>query len=383
MKKLVFFIIFLVLILAILIVLRIKVTKEENVVEIEVVKKDYIQEVIKAYGFLEASKQVEIGSEVIGKIKRILVSKGDFVKKGDLVCIIDPTEYQAQRDRIKAILEQNLYELNLAKIDYEREKNLFEKKLISQKELEIAEARFKSLLFRIKQDSFNLKEYENRLQKCFIRSPIDGEVMEIYKKEGETVVPGTINNPASIIMVIGDKSKMIARCEVDETEIPKIKKGQKVKIKVNAFPDTFFSGSVNKIGGVRTSSLAQAQTQRVIKFPIEIEINEEFNLFLPGMSVSCEIITAEKESTITLPYSALGREKIKNRAREEFNTFLFVLKNRRAKKIYVKTGIRGFKRIEILSGLNISDTVIVGPEEVLRKLKDGEKVVVKPLDKRE
>ncbi|MEN3043978.1 MAG: efflux RND transporter periplasmic adaptor subunit [Candidatus Hydrothermales bacterium] len=381
MKKLIL-IVFFVFLLAILIILNIKATKKEKVVEIEVVKKNFIQETVKAYGFLEAKRQVEIGSEVIGKIKKILVSKGDLVKSGDLICVIDPTEYQAQRDRIKVILEQDLYELNLAKLDYERERNLFEKKLISQKEFEVAEARLKSILFRIKQDSFNLKESENRLLKCFIRSPIDGEIMEIYKKEGETVVPGTINNPASLIMVIGDKSKMIAKCEVDETEIPKIKKGQKVKIKVDAFPDTTFSGSVSRIGGVRASSFGQSQIQQTTKFPVEIEVNEKFDLFLPGMSVSCEIITAEKESTITLPYSALGREKVENKEQEEFNTFLFILKNKRAKKVNVKTGIRGLKRIEILSGLNVYDTVITGPEEVLKKLKDGEKVVVKSLDKR-
>ncbi len=361
-----------VLFFIIIVILNLKSGNKEKTVLIEVLKKGEVTETVKVDGILYAKKQVEISSEVIGKIEKILVEKGDFVKKGQLLVIIDPTEYKAQRDRIKVMLEQDLYELKLAKKDYEREKRLYEKKLISEKEFEQAEANYKRLLFKVKQDSFNLEEAEERLSKCYIRSPIDGEVMDIFKKEGETVIAGTINNPASQIMVIADRSKMIVKCEVDETEIPKIKKGQRVKIKIDAFPDTVFEGEVVRIGGVKSQSNLQA-VQTSPTFPVEVELKESHSGFLPGMSASCEIITSEKKDALTLPYSAIGREK--KEEQEKFYVFLY--KKGKAEKKYVKLGIKGFVRVEIKEGLSEGDTVITGPEDVLKKLRDGEKIKIK------
>jgi len=362
------------------VILNLKSGKKGKEVEIEVVKRRSISESVKVEGYLEAYKQVEIGSEVIGKIKEIYVKKGDFVKKDELLCVIDPAEYQVQRDRIRIMLEKDLYELNLIKKNFEREKILFEKNLISQKEFENAEAQYKSLLFKVKEDSFSLKEADKRLSKCFIRSPMDGEVMEVYKKEGETVIAGTINNPASRIMVIADRSKMIVKCEVDETEIPKIEKGQKVKIKIDAFPDSIFEGVVMRIGGITTTSSTSQSAQTTPTFPVEVEIKSKNNLFLPGMSASCEIIVAEKDNAISLSYSAVGREMSKGgefSKEEKDKTFVFLYKNNKAKKRYVKTGIKGLVRIEIEEGIEEGDTVIVGPQDILKELKDEELVKIK------
>ncbi|MEO0290806.1 MAG: efflux RND transporter periplasmic adaptor subunit [candidate division WOR-3 bacterium] len=370
-----------ILLLIILIFLNLKTGKKEKFVEIEVVKKGFISESVKTYGTIEAYKQVEISSEVIGKIKKIFFKKGDFVKVGDLLCIIDPSEYETQREKIKLMLEEDLYKLKMARINFEREKNLYEKNLISQKEFENAEANLKAISFKVKEDSFSLKEIENRLSKCYIRSPIDGEVIEVYKKEGEIVIAGTVNNPASVIMIIADRSKMIVKCEIDETEIPKIKRGQRVNIKVDAFPDTIFRGEVARVFGFVSSSFSSNlnRTTETPKFQVEIDMLEKNDFLIPGMSASCEIITAEKDSAITLPYSALGREKAEKIESEnrEPKTFVFLIKNSKAKKQYVKTGIKGLTRIEIVKGLSVSDTVITGPEDILKKLKDGEKVKIK------
>ncbi len=366
-----------ILIFIIIVMLNLKTGKKVKGVEIEVIKKGKITESVKVDGILMAKKQVEISSEVIGKIKKIFFQKGDFVKKGELLCIIEPSEYKAQRDRIKVMLEQDLYELSLAKKNYEREKTLFEKGLISQKEFEQAEANYKRVLFKVKQDSFNLKEAEERLSKCYISSPIDGEIMEIYKKEGETVIPGTINNPASQIMIIADRSKMLVKCDVDEIEIPKIKKGLKVKIKIGAFPDTVFEGKVVRIGGIKSQSMAQT-IETTPTFPVEIEIEGNNSLLLPGMSASCEIITASKENTLTLPYSAIGKEK--KEEKEKF--YVYIYKKGKAKKRYVKLGIKGLVRIEIKEGLSENDTVITGPEDILKKLKEGDKVKIKKKQER-
>lgn len=370
MKKKIFILTGIIL-FVLLVFLNIKTTKKGKIVEIEVVKKESIKESIKVDGTIEAKNQVVISAEVIGKIHKIYVKKGEFVKKGKLLCVIDPSEYRARRDRIKVMLKQTLYELSVSKKNYEREKILYEKNLISKAEFEKRELEYKRLLFKLRQDSFSLKEAEDNLKKCYITAPIDGEVMEIFKKEGETVIAGTINNPGSRIMVIADRSEMIVKCKVDETEIPKIKKGLKVNIKIDAFPDTIFNGEVIRISGISNPE------EGIPSFPVEVEIKGENVFLLPGMTAVCEIIIAQKDSAFVLPYSAVGKEKRKEDHNKREKFYVFMKEKGKAKKRFVKLGIRGLLKVEIKEGIKKGDTVIIGPEKVLKKLKEGEKIQVK------
>ncbi|HHF57828.1 MAG TPA: HlyD family efflux transporter periplasmic adaptor subunit, partial [candidate division WOR-3 bacterium] len=199
------------------------------------------------------------------------------------------------------------------------------------------------------------------------------EVVGVNKEEGEMAVVGTINTPGSVIMTIADLSKMMVKAYIDESEVVKIKKGNKARIKIDAYPGKVFTGKVISVGGIPQQSTGQ---EYGISYPVEILINDTAYL-LPGMSASCEIITGESSNALRVPIVALGKEKGSNK------DYCFVVKSRVAKKRYVKTGIEGEVYIEALGGVEEGDTVITGPFEIQRKLKDGDRVSVTLKEKKQ
>jgi len=336
-------------------------------VEIETPKKGDIVEVVKMEGKIKAYKQVEVGSDVMGRIEKIMVRERQKVKKGDILCIISPETYRARVLEMEARLKADLSKYEVLKNEYERTKELFSKDLISKSEFERIEADYLSMKSAIESDSFILKEAKENLKKCYIRSVIDGEVLSINKEEGEMAVVG-INVPGNVIMVIADRSKLIVNGEINESEISKIKKGDTAIVKVSALEGKEFKGIVENVGGVPISS-SGIETQGTAFFPVKILLLEGDSLLLPGMNASCKIITKKKKDVFTLPYSAIGREKDKH--------FVFVKRKGRAEKRFISIGIQGEERVEIVEGISENDTIIIGPQKILNSIKEGEKVKVK------
>lgn len=356
-----------VFLIGILIFLNLIQGKKEIEVEAVLLERGRVKEIVKMDGKIKAYKEVEIGAEVMGRIEKIFVKERQRIKKGELLCIIDPETYRARRDEIKSRLFADLARYNVLKNEYLRAENLFSKELISKSEFERIEADYLSAKAQLKSDSFSLKEAEENLKKCYIKSPIDGEVLRIDKEEGEMVVMGTINTPGSVIMVLADRKKMIVKGEVDETEVPKIKKGDTALIKVDALPDREFKGIVEVVGGLplATTSLQEGTTL----FPVEVAFLETDSLLIPGMNATCEIITQDKKDALRLFYSAIGKEKEKY--------FVFVKEKGKVKKKFIKMGIQGKDYVEILEGISEGDTVITGPQRILLTLRDNQEVKVK------
>lgn len=335
-------------------------------VEGEVIKKGKIEEIVRADGQLKAVSQVNIGADVMGRIEKIYVKEGDMVKKGDTLCIIDRSTYLAKVKGLEYSLKQQEARLEKAKKDFERVKELYRKNLVSRAAYEEAEVTYKALRAQVEASRYSLEEARRQLEKTIILSPINGEVVGVNKEEGEMAVVGTINTPGSVIMTIADLSKMMVKAYIDESEVVKIKKGNKARIKIDAYPGKVFTGKVISVGGIPQQSTGQ---EYGISYPVEILINDTAYL-LPGMSASCEIITGESSNALRVPIVALGKEKGSNK------DYCFVVKSRVAKKRYVKTGIEGEVYIEVLEGVEEGDTVITGPFEIQRKLKDGDRVSV-------
>ncbi|MEO0276835.1 MAG: efflux RND transporter periplasmic adaptor subunit [candidate division WOR-3 bacterium] len=350
------------LIILIMILLNLFQGEKTKEVEIEIVKKGEIIETVKLDGRINAYKQVEIGSDVMGRIERILVKERQKIKKGDLLCIINPETYKARLFEIKSRLSSNLSKFNMIKNEYERAKELFLKDLISKSEFEKAESEYLSMKESLKSDSFVLKEAEEDLRKCYIRSPIDGEVLRIDKEEGEMVVVG-LNVPGNVIMVVANRETLILEGEVDEGDIVKIEKGDSADVKVTALPEKKFKGIVKSVGGLPTTS---SISEGGALFPVRILLLGNDPLLTPGMNASCEIITNKKKDVLILPYSAIGKEKDKY--------FVFIKSKGKAEKRFISIGIQGKENVEIIEGIVEGDSVIKGPQKVLNLLKEGERV---------
>lgn len=357
----------------ILIIVLFSLTKREPSEKVEaiVAKKDNIISKVRAEGTLKALNQVQIGSDVMGRIVKLKVKEGDRVRKGDVLCIIDQSIYIARLKRAEVSLSLAQAKLTKAENDLTRSKELFDHQLISKERYE--DAKLNYAVAKVEAEVFKeaYNEAKENFNKTVLTSPVDGEVVQLNKEEGEMVVMGTMSTPGSVIMTLAERSKMFVTALVDETEVIKIEPDQPTIIKVDALPDTTFKGKVTRIGGIpETSGLG---TEEAINFPIEVEIMGTQKKLYPGMSATCEITIGMRDSVIIIPYPALGRQKVGAKEQD----VVFIAKGGIASQIPVKLGLIGEKGVEIREGVNLSDTVLIGPYKTLRKLKTNDKVEVK------
>jgi len=355
-----------ILIIALFVFLNLKKSGKAFTVKVETVKKQKVVRIVRADGEVRARNQVEVGSDVMGRIVRILVSEGDVVERGDTLCLIDPSIYEAKVNQLEARLMSDKARLSKVEKDYIRAKKLWRRGLISESAFEEMKANYNTTLAQMRADSFALEEAREDLSKTVITSPVSGEVMRVYKEEGEMTVVGTINTPGSVIMVVADLSEMQVAARVDESEIVSVKPGQRVRVKVDAHPDHEFTGKVLRIAGIPQSQLGQEG----VSYPVVVGIESPDKSLLPGMSASCEIEVAVRDSALAVPLPAVGKKKVEGEMRD----VVFRVKGGIAELAPVELGITGEKVVEVVSGLSEGDTVIVGPFKVLRSLEGGEEV---------
>ncbi|MCS7250004.1 MAG: efflux RND transporter periplasmic adaptor subunit [candidate division WOR-3 bacterium] len=356
MKKKIFLIIGILVFIFLIVFLNLTKKEEGKEVEIATVKYGSIVSQISGDGELKAKTQVNIQSQIMGRVEKIFVKEGDEVKKGDLLCLLERKSYEANLTLQKARYEQ-------VKNSFIRIDSLYKKKLISDEEYERAKTEYE-----VAKASY--EDALDKYNKTEIRSPINGTVVKLNIEEGETAIIGTMNNPGTIMMIIADLSKMMAVVEVSERDVVDVKVGNLAKITLDALPDTFFIGFVKRVGYVPITTTTG--TEKITNFEVEIELQDTSFLLRPGMSVHCEIITAEKESVLVVPISAIGRRRIGDREVDA----CFVIEGNKAKLREVKVGSYGEFEVEIIEGLKEGEKVITGPYSVLAKLNEGD--LVKP-----
>lgn len=367
-------------------------------VEIQTVELKLIKSSILASGTLTYREQVQLRSEVIGQVTELHVEEADEVNKGDLVITLDPKTYQAQVDQAEArvriqeiaIERQHLLIKTLGD-RFERQKTMFARKLVDEdsyqaieSELALARVDLRSLQESLAQARAALDQSEELLGKTRIRSPIDGVVIQIDVKVGETVIAGTTNIPGSTMMVIADPSETLTEVQVDEADIAQVRVGQSADIFTAAYPDMPLTGHVQSIASVARQTAGQAS----LSFLVKIILDEQDRMVIrPGMSVRADIYTQSSEETLAVPVQAvLYDEELdedgKSKDKKE-QTYVFVMEDDKAVRKQVQVGISSDSDQEIISGLKQGETVIYGPFRVLRHLKDGDAVEEKESEKSE
>ena len=365
---------------------------------VEKVEKQDLESIISASGEVKPKKNVNISAQIPGRIIKIGVDEGQNVKAGDFLLKLDPTQYEANANRDRALI--NSFKASLIKAKarskkdesyYERQKKLWEEMLISREQLETANAQYEiskadqeSILYQIEQAEASLQSTLDHLSKTVYNSPIDGIITSLRIEEGEIALVGTMNNPGTVLMTIADLSVMEVEVEVDETDVIGVKIGQLSEVKVDAFPDQTINGKVTEIGSSALQKTTASEESKDFKVIITLENPPED--LKPGLSASADIITADKKDVLAIPISALVlREKEdvdKNKKKnEEPEEGVYIVENSRAKFYPVKKGIMGEMMIEIVSGLEEGQEVVVGPYSALRQLKDG--LLIKPEEKEE
>ncbi len=374
------------IIIAVIIILNMQAQREKALkVSVEKVKRENLTSIISASGEVKPKKNVNIGAHIPGRIDKIGVVEGQSVKNNDFLLKLESTQYEANADRDRARIQSLKADLirteAVLKRDekyHERQKKLYDEKLISMEQLESSQAQYDiskayqdAILFQIKQAEASLASTLDNLQKTVFYSPIDGIITSLRVEEGEIALVGTMNNPGTVLLTIADLSVMEVEVDVDETDVVGVELNQEAEVRVDAFPDTIIKGKVTEIGSSALQRNSVTQESRDFKVVITLE-NPPSNL-KPGLSASADIITAKKKDVLAIPISALvlkERDSDTDRQQESQQEGVYTVENDRVKFQPVQKGIMGELKIEIVSGLKEEQEIVVGPYSALRELKD-------------
>ncbi|WP_165736165.1 efflux RND transporter periplasmic adaptor subunit [Pseudoalteromonas sp. C8] len=350
---------------------------EVNIAQVEL---GDIADSIMASGNLVFNTQVQLRSEVTGRVDKIFVQEGQGVKQGDMLMRLDTTAFESEVTRSKAILRATEIEIKhsrtrLANLERQlkRQKDLYDVGLGNQESYEniesardLAKIDIESRIESYNQAQASLQIAQDRLSKSVFRAPMSGLLASVNIKEGETVIAGTTNIIGSDLMLVADPSAILAELRVDETDIASIKLNQKANIYAAAYPNKPFSGTVINIG---TSAKNQAGSQG-LSFKVKVLLDTTERQLYAGMSCRAEIATSIAENGLKLPIEAIQKEEDK--------TFVWRLNiDNTVSKIAVTVGISSDIEQAITDGLNEGDKIVIGPARPVSLLTEGDVVKLK------
>lgn len=374
-------------------------------VRIETVGKRDLVSVVTASGKIEAVTQVDISSDITGRIVKLTVREGDLVKKGQLLVQIDPSQYQSVVQRAEAFLQSSQASLQQVRANRDQAKRQLDRALEirranpnliaaetveqAQQAYDVAVANYNSTDSQVDQARAQLQEARDNLAKTRIYAPIDGRVTRLAVEEGEVAVPGTFSRETGLLMRVADLSGILAKVDVDETDVVRLSLGDSVAISIDAFPDTAFFGRVTKIGNsakvAASSSGGGGQTERAVDFEVEIELVNPPSDIRPDLSATARIVTDTRQQVLSIPIIALTvrqHEDVPNELKAADSATrkgkeregVFVVRGGVAQFIPVKVGIAGEEHFEVLSGLSAGDSIVAGPYQSIRDMKDSTRV---------
>ncbi len=349
-------------------------------VTIAIAAKQEIRPTILASGVLAYLNEVNLTSEVVAKVREILVEEGDTVVEGQLLLRLDPETYrnaiereQASRRQGVISIERQRLALELAETRLQRGAQLIEGKLIGRSEFDdlrnardLARVELKSSEAALRRADAILGEARDQFSKTDIRSPISGVIVALPIKVGETAIASTNAFAGAQLMKIADTSAIQAELKVDEADIAKIAIGQDVKVYAAAYPDAPLVGKVQQIALAPTleNQGRSYEVTALLKAPKDVALRS-------GMSARADIFLGDGSSTLAVPVEAVGTDVDEDK---KATRFVWLDRDSQARKVLVEVGLSDDKWEAIASGLKAGDRVITGPGKIMRGLVEGERV---------
>ncbi len=329
-----------------------------------------ITESVYASGIIKSKNQYQVFSTVGGLIQTILVKEGDLVKKGaplfilhsetsrlsaenaklsadfadvntkseqvnELKGVIETAKSKMLNDSLLLLRQRGLWtqqigskvELEQRELAYTNSVNNFEAAILRYRELQ------KQLKFAAAQSQKLLSISKKIAQDYTVCSQTDGRVYSISKEVGEIV------NSQSAVAIIGDAEQFITELQIDETDIARIKKDQRVLLTLDSYKGQVFEALISKIDPI--------MNERSRTFTVAAEFTKKPPLLYPNLSTEANILILSKEKALTIPRSFL------------LNDSLVILENKESRK--VETGLKDYLKVEILSGLSANETILKAP----------------------
>lgn len=416
-------------------------TSEGKEVETATAKLKTITQLVSASGKVQPEIEVIIRPDVSGEIIELAVKEGDFVRQGELLVRIKPDIYQAQIDNLNAALltqqarlEQTRASLIRAEAAFKRDKQLYEKDLISEMEFiqtksdyDSQQASLKAAEYQIQSAEAQLRQAREELEQTVIRAPQNGTITGLAVEEGERVL-GNSQMAGTEMMRVSLLDRMEVLVEVNENDIVNVDYADTARIEVDAYPERMFKGVVTEIANSARIT-GSGTNEQVTNYSVKVRITTPHNLesspeqmvrteasedpeemfvpnFRPGMSATVDIETQTAVNVVSVPIQSVtvrdfaldndaeadstdipeeeaemimasDQDDEMMIAQEDIRKVVFVIEDGKAIRKEVETGISDNTHIQILSGVDTGDEVVTGSYRMLsNQLKQGDKVKV-------
>ena len=363
---------------------------DEELVEVQTatVGLETIVQKVNATGRIQPKTQVRISADVSAKIMALHVEEGQWVEAGQLLVELDRERYEAAVESAEAnvrsaqanakLVQQNMLK---AEKDYDRARDVVERKLESQSVLDansaayqVEVARYESALDQVEQARATLKQAEDSLSKTIIYSPMEGTISDLNKEQGEIAIGSQFQE--DVILVVADLTQMEALVNVDENDIVNVQLGQKADIEVDALYGETLKGTVYEIANTANVDAQSGQSQKT-EFEVKIAIEGAIERLRPGMTASADVSTMTKTDVVGIPIQSVAVRTIDQLtlegeevadAEERFTAdedgfveIVFCVEDDGTVTArQVETGIQSDDMIEIESGIEADEVVVTG-----------------------
>jgi membrane fusion protein (multidrug efflux system) len=334
-------------------------------VKVFVTKLDSIENFLKTTGTVMAGEDVVVYSKVSEKVVDLLVKPGDKVTEGKTLAVQHNKLFKQAVDAAETAVKSAQAQFNLSKQEYTRMQNLYDQKAISQQQFDQITTQYESTELALEGAKVQLDQANEQYNNSFILSPFSGTVASIHVEKNQMLPAGM-----PVVQIINSNS-MKAKVKIPSTEIIGIFKGQTVNINFPSIPNKTYEGIVTEIDRAVDPISKNLQ--------VEITLKRSDNFVKSGMFGEFQIRKSFKENSIVVPENALQSRTEVNIDRTSGiqksikKYFLFTIKDEHADLIEVKTGISSDGRIEITSGINVGDTIVVVGQNIVKK---GDKVKI-------
>lgn len=394
-----------------------------------------ITQQVSASGKIQPEVEVILRPEVSGEIIELPVKEGDYVRENDLLLRIKPDIYQARINEInaslltqKARLEQARSSLLEAELIHRQKSQLYERDAISETEYvqaktayEAQQANLKAAQYQVQSIEAQLEQSKEELQKTIIRSPRDGTISKLAVEVGERVL-GNTQSVGTELMRIAKMDQMEVQVQVNENDIVTVSVGDTANIEVDAYPERVFKGIVTEIAN-SAEVTGTGTAEQVTNYEVKIRVVTPHNLnmtggqeiarqtapevpesgatpdFKPGMSATVDVETNTVYNVVSVPIQAVtvrdfaddtksGSGSVSSDSssvdsdliipEEDLRKVVFAVVDGRAVRKEVETGISDNTHIQILSGVEAGEEIVIGSYRILsQELEDGNKVTIR------
>jgi RND family efflux transporter MFP subunit len=296
---------------------------------------------------VSADRYISIGVRVPGRIDHYLVEEGAHVKAGDALVQLDARDYQATVARLEATLANARAQAVLKQKQLGRARTLAGSKIVSKDELDVREADAHATDAAVRQAEADLDAARVSLEYTTLRAPRSGVILAKLKEVGEIAVPGGFSGSGDLIRM-ANLEDLRGQVDVTESELAKIRMGQRAEVVPDAYPDRKYAAHVVKL-------YPQVDRQKgTLRVEVQIEKLDDF--LWPDMSARItfldEVETSAGASAVLVPKSAVRSDGA--------GTFVWLVRDGRVQRASVTAGRDFGEQVQVTSGLAGDETVVVG-----------------------